>query len=119
MPFAAEYVGFLGSFFIRHTRLLDTPYANTKLNHRCSFVVLQVKINDGSQQADGSVVATDIIIADLDWPGSQPGSLRGIALDERNNRLYITDYGEQLLENNLQVSCVVSHMLFKSLLGCQ
>jgi hypothetical protein len=34
--------------------------------------------------------------------GSQPGSLRGIALDERNNRLYITDYGEQLLDNNFK-----------------
>jgi hypothetical protein len=34
-----------------------------------SFAMLQVKINEGSQQADGSVVATDVIIADLDRGG--------------------------------------------------
>jgi DNA-binding beta-propeller fold protein YncE len=49
------------------------------------------------QQPDGTMLVTDNIIADFGGSGSSGGSLRGVALDERNNRLYVTDYGESEL----------------------
>jgi hypothetical protein len=40
------------------------------------------------------VLVVVLIIADLDGIDSSRGSIRAIAQDERNNRLYITDNGE-------------------------
>lgn len=39
-------------------------------------------------------VVADDIIADFSGSGSDPGSLRGIALDELTNKIYVTDHGE-------------------------
>lgn len=55
---------------------------------------LQVRPFTGTQQgADASWVSVDSSIANF-GSGSNPGSLRGIALDEVANKLYLTDYRE-------------------------
>jgi hypothetical protein len=50
---------------------------------------------DSVEQSNNTMQGQDSIIADFSLDNS-PGSLRGIALDEVENKLYVTDFGELL-----------------------